>query len=237
MAFPGTYNFSYYRGDTFEFRIAPRNADGSAFDLTGYSVAFTVSTARGTLGANNRRLSYATIVDNEIVCAILPSDSDTWVSTPNNQYVYDVEVRKLNSTPYPRVYTLLTGNITVQEEVTDIIESPEESGETPTELNPPQNFEITGSTTTTITITWDPPVSGTNFAGYVAGIVLDPIGAPTVITPFVLAPNINTYTFTGLNPGSTYIVGVVTVDQDQNTSDDELTSDIYQTLPLVEEES
>jgi len=37
MAFPGTFNFSYYRGDTNQFVIRPKNASGSAFDLTGYT--------------------------------------------------------------------------------------------------------------------------------------------------------------------------------------------------------
>jgi len=36
MAFPGTYNISYYKGDTYEFRIYPKTADGDVFDLTPY---------------------------------------------------------------------------------------------------------------------------------------------------------------------------------------------------------
>ena len=47
MAFPGTYNFSYYKGDTNEFVIRPKNASGSAFDLTGYTAAFFIASARG----------------------------------------------------------------------------------------------------------------------------------------------------------------------------------------------
>jgi hypothetical protein len=31
MAFPGSYNFNYYRGDTAEFVIRPKTANGSAF--------------------------------------------------------------------------------------------------------------------------------------------------------------------------------------------------------------
>ena len=33
MAFPGTYNFNYYRGDTNEFVISPKNSDGTTFQL------------------------------------------------------------------------------------------------------------------------------------------------------------------------------------------------------------
>ena len=43
MAFPGTYNFSYYKGDTSEFVIRPKNSDGSSFDLTGYTADFFIA--------------------------------------------------------------------------------------------------------------------------------------------------------------------------------------------------
>jgi hypothetical protein len=44
MAFPATYNFSYYRGDTNQFVIRPKNSDGSAFDLDGYDADFFIAT-------------------------------------------------------------------------------------------------------------------------------------------------------------------------------------------------
>jgi len=48
MAFPAVFNISYYRGDTYEFRIYPKDANGNAFPLTGYDanegVKFTMST-------------------------------------------------------------------------------------------------------------------------------------------------------------------------------------------------
>jgi len=37
MAFPGTYNINYYKGDTLEFRIYPKTADGEAFNLSPYT--------------------------------------------------------------------------------------------------------------------------------------------------------------------------------------------------------
>jgi hypothetical protein len=54
MAFPGTFNISYYRGDTYEFRIYPKTSSGASFDLTSFSdspsdhVKFTIASARGT---------------------------------------------------------------------------------------------------------------------------------------------------------------------------------------------
>jgi len=40
MAFPGSYNFSYYRGDTAQFVVRPKTSTGAAFNLTGYTAAF-----------------------------------------------------------------------------------------------------------------------------------------------------------------------------------------------------
>ena len=36
MAFPAIYDFNYYKGDTFEFRIYPKKNDGTVFDLSPY---------------------------------------------------------------------------------------------------------------------------------------------------------------------------------------------------------
>jgi hypothetical protein len=47
MAFPGTYNFNYYRGDTFSFIITPKNSSGGSYPLTGYTAEFNVATSRG----------------------------------------------------------------------------------------------------------------------------------------------------------------------------------------------
>lgn len=48
MAFPGTLNLSYYKGDTLEFRVQPKDTSDNVFDLTGYTSAkFTIATGRG----------------------------------------------------------------------------------------------------------------------------------------------------------------------------------------------
>ena len=47
MAFPAIYNFTYYKGDTNQFVISPKNSDGSAFDLDGYVADYTIATSRG----------------------------------------------------------------------------------------------------------------------------------------------------------------------------------------------
>jgi hypothetical protein len=123
MAYPATYDIKYYRGDTLEFRVFPKNASGAAFDLSTFNNAkFTIADARGD-GAT-RLNGFAEIrtdsVNNlsYIVCAILPGLGTQL--DPNVQYVYDVEVSK-NATPYPYVYTLVTGTISVTDHVSGAI--------------------------------------------------------------------------------------------------------------------
>ena len=116
MAFPGTYNFSYYRGDTYEFNVIPRKSDGTVLDnLSGYDATFTISTSRGPDGSANQITAYTNVTDAAIECAITPSDSDAL--TLATTYVYDVEISDPDATPYPKVYTVLTGTITVSEQV------------------------------------------------------------------------------------------------------------------------
>lgn len=118
MAFPGTYNFNYYKGDSFEFKVYPKNTDGSAFDLTSYStVKFTIAVARGAAGASQSPVSaLATIsnVDNSITCTIRPTDGNQL--DPNRDYVYDVEISK-GSGNSATVYTLLNGIISITDQV------------------------------------------------------------------------------------------------------------------------
>lgn len=112
MAFPGTYNFSYYKGDTFEFVVRPKNANGENFDLTDFTADFFIASSRG----DNPSFSIeANAVVNEIsdivTCTILPNIGNM---LEEGTYVYDVEV----SSGPEIVYTLITGLITVTEQVT-----------------------------------------------------------------------------------------------------------------------
>jgi hypothetical protein len=109
MAFPSTYNFNYYRGDTAEFVIRPKvGSTGQPFELTGYDAAFTIATARGISGSS------ASAVVNEtadiVTCTITPTVGRL---LPAGTYVYDVQI-----TNGVQIYTLLTGNITVTNDVT-----------------------------------------------------------------------------------------------------------------------
>lgn len=112
MAFPATYNFNYYRGDSYEFVIYPKNANGTAFDLTGYnSNLFTVATGRGTTGT---LVGTGTVTtgSTSLTCKITPTLGD---SMSAGTYVYDVQIHDTSASVK---YTLLTGNISVTQDVT-----------------------------------------------------------------------------------------------------------------------
>jgi uncharacterized repeat protein (TIGR02543 family) len=118
MAFPGTLNINYYKGDTYEFRIYPKNSDGSIFDLSTYGNAtFTIAKVRGTAGLADQITAHAEIASNGtyVLCAIAPNHGVNL--DQGTTYVYDVQVRK-SSVPYEKIYTLLNGSITVTEDVT-----------------------------------------------------------------------------------------------------------------------
>lgn len=121
MAFPGELNINYYKGDTYEFSVYPKNADGSSMNLTNYLPRFTIASARGV--ADNPAITddyievYASIPEdnpNHIKCAITPAAGN--LLDPTKTYYYDVEIRK-TQLPYDLIYTLLTGSITLTDQV------------------------------------------------------------------------------------------------------------------------
>jgi hypothetical protein len=126
MAFPGTYNFSYYKGDTYEFKIYPKNSDGTAFNLSSFAdtesednARFFVATERGISGIESQIECSAQIVtelsDTYILCTITPGQGSSM--NAGTSYVYDVEIRKtVEATPY--ILTLVTGTISVTDHVT-----------------------------------------------------------------------------------------------------------------------
>lgn len=113
MAFPGELNINYYKGDTYEFQITPKKNDNTSFDLTGYSVKLAISSARGSSSIIEGWAETNTST-NIISCAITPGNGEEM--TAGETYVYDVEIKKTSS-PYNLVYTILTGSISVTEQV------------------------------------------------------------------------------------------------------------------------
>jgi hypothetical protein len=115
MAFPGTYNINYYKGDTYEFRIYPKDAAGEPFDLTDFdgSESFTIANVRGS-EATTTVYGFADIVDDHVLCAIRPGDALNLVA--GTTYYYDVSIDKTGD-DYDSVFTLLTGTITITDHV------------------------------------------------------------------------------------------------------------------------
>lgn len=110
MAFPATYNLNIYSGDTYEFVVVPRNSDGSDFSLTGYTATMFIAQTRGATTKTQVQTTVNTTL-NTVTCTILPGVSGAL--SPSITYVYDVQI----SNGSDKVYTLLTGNVSVTEDV------------------------------------------------------------------------------------------------------------------------
>lgn len=110
MAFPANYNFNYYRGDTLQFTITPKDTDGNAFSLTGYTAEFKVATARGSGATQYSGTTSINTTTNTVTCTLSGSTGRNLVG--GNTYVYDVQIT--NGT---LIYTLLTGNISSTDDI------------------------------------------------------------------------------------------------------------------------
>jgi hypothetical protein len=114
MAFPGNFNFSYYRGDTNQFVIRPKNANGQAFDLSGYTAAFTIANRRGSTGTQYEGQVVVDTANDLLTCTILPGVGRTLAA---GTYVYDVQI----TTGAANIVTVLTGSITVTDDITGAV--------------------------------------------------------------------------------------------------------------------
>lgn len=115
MAFPGTYNINYYKGDRYEFVIYPKDAAGDTFDLTGYTSAFSIADSTGPTPDEGPFGAQAVIgnAKDKVTCTILPTLGKESLDA-GTTYYYDVQV----SNGVEVVYTLLKGTITVTADVT-----------------------------------------------------------------------------------------------------------------------
>jgi hypothetical protein len=124
MAFPGTYNFNYYKGDTFEFKVYPKTPSGAIFSLAEYDKTsggrFVIAEERGSAGYESQVPCKAVISDDgtHIICTIEPSQGS--LLDPSLIYQYDVEISRVDSSsgePVTYTYTLVNGSITVTDQV------------------------------------------------------------------------------------------------------------------------
>ena len=131
MAFPGELNINYYKGDTHEFKVYPQKTDGSIFYLSDYTNStFTIATERGSSPTGDTlmptgRISASARISSDgtnVVCAITPENGA--LLDPEKTYVYDVQVYSQGADTYDKVFTLITGSISVTDDVTQDIGTP-----------------------------------------------------------------------------------------------------------------
>jgi hypothetical protein len=117
MAFPGTYNFSYYRGDTYEFVIRPKNANGTTFALDAYAgnADFTIANRRGSTGTQVSATATVDTANDIVTCTITGATGRGLVG--GTTYVYDVQIDNGAGV----IFTLLTGSITVTDDITGAV--------------------------------------------------------------------------------------------------------------------
>ena len=170
MSFPATYNINYYMGDTFEFRIFPKDASGAPFPLAQYpNVRFTIAEKRGTLLSTDAPsvsgFAEISLDRTNILCSITPTTAS--FLDPTKRYVYDVEIARTSS-PYDQVYTLLTGDITITNQVTQPLAPPPPPLTAP---GPIQNLQFSGATDSSISVSWSAQTTGGTPAGYLLYII------------------------------------------------------------------
>lgn len=117
MAFPSTYNFNYYRGDTYQFIIRPKVANGGSFSLDAYegNAIFTIADKRGSAGTQTAATAVIDIVNDIVTCTITPAQGR--LLSGGTTYVYDVQIDNGAGI----IYTLLTGTITVTDDITGAV--------------------------------------------------------------------------------------------------------------------
>jgi hypothetical protein len=114
MSIPKFYNFDYYAGDLYQLVLYPRNDDGTPFDLNGYSAEMEIATERGNPNTTVLEITgQINLNPPRILATITPEDG---AELNLSDYVYDIEVR--NDENPEDVYTFLTGNISVTQDVT-----------------------------------------------------------------------------------------------------------------------
>jgi uncharacterized repeat protein (TIGR02543 family) len=126
MAFPGELNINYYKGDTHEFKVYPQKTDGSIFYLNDYgNSTFTIAETRGAAGVALGQIRASALISSDktyITCAITPENGA--LMSADKTYVYDIQVYAQGPNTYDKVFTLLTGSISVTDDVTQDIGTP-----------------------------------------------------------------------------------------------------------------
>jgi hypothetical protein len=98
MPFPATHNFTYYRGDTYEFDVVLKNQNGTDFNLALYeNLVFKIANKRGSTGTQTTATAEM-ILPSTVRCKITPSVGRTLSA---GDYVFDVQITDLGSSYTP----------------------------------------------------------------------------------------------------------------------------------------
>lgn len=186
----------------------PKDSAGGTFPLSQFIspngvTKFTIASSRGS--TEGLIEGYAEISNDQtyILCVITPANGATM--TAGTTYVYDVEIAR-STAPYDFVYTLLTGNITVTEQVTP-----------PGELSLPDNptgLTLAGLTTNSISVSWTAPVTGGDPEGYKVYVLPYTTDPATILAKLAAGPDATvgaettSYTATGLDASTGYLIGI-----------------------------
>lgn len=208
MSFPGTYNISYYYGDTLEFRVYPKNSSGAIFDLASYELArFTIAPTRSS-AEDDKISAYATISADKtnILCAIRPEDSENL--DPDTDYVYDIEISKSGS-PYDIVYTILTGTISITRDITKT-----ETNVVTEVPNNPTSLVLTEALSSALTVSWTAPVGGGVVQYYRVAILPFTTDTTTLAnaataSTTLISGNLTQHVFFGLNENTDYSIAIL----------------------------
>jgi hypothetical protein len=240
MSFPGTYNISYYYGDTLEFRVFPKNSSGEPFNLSTFSnPKFTIARNRNTPVEDH--ISCFAQIDSDqtsILCAIRPEDAEELIANNDGTfptYVYDIEISKSDNTMlYPIVYTLLNGSVSISRDVT----RPGSGGpdaQISIPLNP-TNLVLTSSTTSTLSVSWTAPTTGDAPTLYKLAVIPFTENLTDIrqaLQDSNLSTASTTFTFTGLEADTDYSVVVRSTNSAGDASIDTI---LFNTVPFTTSE-
>lgn len=111
---PATYNFSYYKGDTFEITVNLYDANGQKLDVDAWNGA--------TFGIAPNRGDYSSVIPmnaslNKTASTVTCSITAGAGANLSGAYHYDVTLYKVAGSLVSEEYTVMTGTITVLEDV------------------------------------------------------------------------------------------------------------------------
>jgi len=228
MAIPGSYNFSYYKGDTLEFNVYPKTSNGEAFDLTSFdNVVFTAARTAGAASEDLINLVATFAPDRSYInCKIPPSTGLSFIA--GVPYLYDVQIND----GVDIVYTLLTGTIQITEQI-----SPNPIAPVVVLPGNPKNLAVSQSTLNDkilVTVDWETPdaISGAEaITGYKVYLV---VSGTDVLINTISSPSTTIYSTTSITtqlgttdiiPGE-YVIKVTTVAGTSETTGSSLTKTI-----------